>query len=69
MHLMLKIELIINNYDTWMANKLQDTSQFGLKCLLKSHPEFGTAVTRQLRPEFKFSAKIEMAFSQILVIK
>ena len=28
-----------------------------------------TAVIRYLRPEFKFSAKIEMAFSQMLAIR
>ena len=28
-----------------------------------------TAVIRKLRPEFKFPAKIEMAFSQILAIR
>ena len=29
----------------------------------------GTAVIRYLRPEFKFPAKIEMAFSQMLAIR
>ena len=28
----------------------------------------GTAVIKQLRPEFKFTAKIKMAFSQMLAI-
>ena len=31
--------------------------------LLPTH--FGTVVIRQLRPEFKFPAKIDLAFSQI----
>ena len=39
---MLEAGLIINKYDTRMANKLQDMSQCGFKCLLKLHPDFDT---------------------------
>ena len=34
----------------------------------RKHLELNTVVIRQLRPEFEFPAKIEMAFSQILAI-
>ena len=39
---MLEAGLIINKYDTRMADKLQGMSQCGFKCLLKSHPDFDT---------------------------
>ena len=35
--------------------------------LLPTH--FGTVVIRQLRPEFEFPVKIDLAFSQILAMK
>ena len=50
MHLMLETGLIINKYDTRMANKLQGMSQCGFKCLLKSHPDFDThAISQDIR--------------------
>ena len=39
MHLMLETGLIINKYDTRMANKLKGMSQYGFKCLLNSYPD------------------------------
>ena len=36
---------------------------------MSTHLFRGTVVIRQLRPEFKFPAKIEMAFIQILAIR
>ena len=47
MHLMMEIWSIINNYDTRIANKLKGMSQYGFKCLLKSHPDFDTHAISQ----------------------
>ena len=50
MHLMMEIGLIINNYDTRIASKLKGMSQYGFKCLLKSHPDFDThAISQGIR--------------------
>ena len=50
MHLMLEIGLIINKYDTRMANKLKGMSQYGFKCLLNSYPDFDThAISQDIR--------------------
>jgi hypothetical protein len=50
------------------ANPKEDATIFSSRIVLKIY-SYVTVVIRQLRPEFKFPAKIDLSFSQLLAFR